>query len=56
MGLEKLSATLVEELAGLETEGRAKASERVIVGYVPPAAGRGPRSGAAATLRVIPSC
>ncbi|HVB38370.1 MAG TPA: aminotransferase class I/II-fold pyridoxal phosphate-dependent enzyme, partial [Vicinamibacterales bacterium] len=43
MSLEKLNAALKHEVAALEREGRAKAPERVIVGYVPPAGGRGPR-------------
>lgn len=43
MSLEKLNSTLVAEVAKLEEEGRAKAPERVIVGYVPASAGRGPR-------------
>jgi glycine C-acetyltransferase len=43
MSLDKLNATLASELAGLEQEGRSKAPERIIVGYVPPAGARGPR-------------
>ncbi len=43
MSLEKLSASLAEELAALTAEGRAKAPERVIVGYTPPQGERGPR-------------
>ncbi len=43
MSLEKLNATLVEEVRGLAAEGRAKAPERVIVGYLPPQGARGPR-------------
>lgn len=43
MSLDKLNATLVEEVRGLAAEGRAKAPERVIVGYVPPSGERGPR-------------
>ena len=43
MSLNKLNATLVEEVAALEREGRAKAPERIIAGYVPPAGDRGPR-------------
>src|SRR5262245_32250444 len=43
MGLDKLNAALTQEVAALESEGRAKAPERVIVGYVPPAGDRGPR-------------
>ena len=43
MSLERLNAALVEEVRGLAAEGRAKAPERVIVGYVPPDGERGPR-------------
>jgi len=43
MPLDKLNPALITEVARLETEGRAKAPERVIVGYVPAAGGRGPR-------------
>lgn len=43
MSLDKLNATLVDEVRGLAAEGRAKAPERVIVGYVPPQGERGPR-------------
>jgi glycine C-acetyltransferase len=43
MSLDKLNATLVADVAKLEQEGRAKAPERVIVGYVPPSGRRGPR-------------
>ena len=43
MSLDRLNAALVKEVAGLEQEGRAKAPERVIVGYVPPTGDRGPR-------------
>jgi glycine C-acetyltransferase len=43
MSLEKLNAALVEEIKALEAEGRAKAPERVIVGYEPPQGERGPR-------------
>jgi glycine C-acetyltransferase len=43
MSLERQNATLVEEVAALEREGRAKAAERIIVGYVPGTDGRGPR-------------
>ena len=43
MSLDKLDATLKTEISALEDEGRAKAPERVIVGYVPPAGDRGPR-------------
>jgi glycine C-acetyltransferase len=41
--LEKLNAALVDEMKALEQEGRAKAPERVIVGYVPSDGDRGPR-------------
>jgi len=43
MSLHKLSAALTAEVAALEREGRTKAPERVITGYIPPADGRGPR-------------
>ena len=43
MGLDKLNAALTKELSALESEGRTKAPERVIVGYVPPSGDRGPR-------------
>jgi glycine C-acetyltransferase len=43
MSLEKLNAALAADLATLDREGRAKAPERVIVGYVAPSGGRGPR-------------
>jgi len=43
MSLDKLNAALVEEVAELEGQGRAKAPERVIVGFVPPSGDRGPR-------------
>ncbi len=43
MALDRLNATLAEELAALEREGRAKAPERVMTGYVPASADRGPR-------------
>jgi glycine C-acetyltransferase len=43
MSLEKLNASLVADVARLTEEGRAKAPERVIVGYVPPSGSRGPR-------------
>jgi glycine C-acetyltransferase len=43
MSLEKLNPALAADVARLEQEGRAKAPERVIVGYMPPAGGRGPR-------------
>ena len=43
MSLEKLAATLSNDLALLEREGRAKAPERIISGYIPAAGARGPR-------------
>jgi glycine C-acetyltransferase len=43
MSLEKLNVSLSAEVARLHEEGRTKAPERVIVGYVPAQAGRGPR-------------
>lgn len=43
MALDRLNATLAADVAQLAQEGRAKAPERVIVGYVAPADGRGPR-------------
>ena len=43
MSLDRLNPTLVRDVAKLEEEGRAKAPERVIVGYVPPSGSRGPR-------------
>lgn len=43
MTLEKLNATLAAEVKRLHEEGRAKAPERIITGYEPPAGDRGPR-------------
>jgi glycine C-acetyltransferase len=43
MSLDKLDSALRADVARLKEEGRAKAPERVIVGYVPPAGSRGPR-------------
>jgi glycine C-acetyltransferase len=43
VSLDKLNAALLADVARLRDEGRAKAPERIIVGYVPPAGGRGPR-------------
>jgi len=43
MTLSMLDAGLARDVAALNAEGRAKAPERVIVDYVPPAGGRGPR-------------
>jgi glycine C-acetyltransferase len=43
MSLDRLNASLIADVAALEREGRAKAPERVINGYVPAAGDRGPR-------------
>lgn len=43
MTLSMLDAGLARDVAALHAEGRAKAPERVIVDYVPPVGGRGPR-------------
>lgn len=43
MTLEKLNQSLVAEVEKLKLEGRAKAPERIIVGYEPPHGTRGPR-------------
>ena len=43
MPLDKLNGALSSEVASLVAEGRAKAPERVIVGYVAPRGDRGPR-------------
>ncbi|HKK71683.1 MAG TPA: aminotransferase class I/II-fold pyridoxal phosphate-dependent enzyme [Candidatus Krumholzibacteria bacterium] len=43
MSLEKLNAGLARDVEALAAEGRAKAPERVLSGYVPPRDGRGPR-------------
>jgi glycine C-acetyltransferase len=43
MSLDKVSAALAEDVRRLQEEGRAKAPERVIAGYEPPAGDRGPR-------------
>ena len=43
MSLQKLNAALVDDVAALTQEGRAKIPERVITGYVPSRGGRGPR-------------
>ncbi len=43
MSLEKLTASLGSELGALQQEGRSKAPERIIVGYVAPSGARGPR-------------
>jgi glycine C-acetyltransferase len=43
MPLDKLNAALTNDVQALEREGRAKAPERILTGYVPPRDGRGPR-------------
>src|SRR5262245_28428630 len=43
MALDRLNAALVADVAKLKEEGRAKAPERVIVGYVPASGTTGPR-------------
>ena len=43
MTLAKLNAALVKDVESLVAEGRAKAPERVLSGYVPPRDGFGPR-------------
>jgi len=43
VSLQRLNAALVEDVRSLEAEGRAKAPERVIVGYEPGEGSRGPR-------------
>ena len=43
MSLDKLNASLARDVADVEREGRAKAPERIITGYVPAAGARGPR-------------
>jgi len=43
MSLELLSAGLAREVDALQSEGRAKAPERVIVDYLPPEGDHGPR-------------
>ena len=43
MSTDKLDTSLAEELVALKEEGRAKAPERIIQGYVPPEKDRGPR-------------
>ena len=42
-GTKRLDASLEMELAQLEKEGRAKAPERIITGYIPPEGDKGPR-------------
>jgi glycine C-acetyltransferase len=43
MSLDKLNASLARDVANLGREGRAKAPERIIDGYVPASGARGPR-------------
>ena len=43
MGMRELDKALLAEVEALKVEGRAKAPERVIVGYLPPDGERGPR-------------
>ena len=43
MSLDQLNVSLARDVAGLEQEGRAKAPERVITGYLPASGSRGPR-------------
>lgn len=43
MSTENLDQSLMEEVHALQAEGRAKAPERIIVGYVPPKGEKGPR-------------
>jgi glycine C-acetyltransferase len=43
MPLDRLNASLAQDVASLEREGRAKAPERIITGYVPASGARGPR-------------
>ena len=43
MSLEKLDQVLINEVELLKSEGRAKAPERIIVDYIPPKEGKGPR-------------
>jgi glycine C-acetyltransferase len=43
MSLEKLDQVLIKEVELLKAEGRAKAPERIIVDYIPPQEGKGPR-------------
>lgn len=43
MSLDQLNATLVKEVEDLQREGRAKAPERIVEGYVPAEGARGPR-------------
>lgn len=43
MALDRLDVSLAADIAALQQEGRAKAPERVINGYIPARDGRGPR-------------
>jgi glycine C-acetyltransferase len=43
MSLDKLNQALIKDINVLKTEGRAKVPERVIVDYLPPSNGKGPR-------------
>jgi glycine C-acetyltransferase len=43
MSLDSLNLSLTRDVADLQREGRAKAPERILVGYVPAAGRRGPR-------------
>ena len=43
MPLDKLNPALARDVQALEQEGRAKAPERVITGYIEPRGSRGPR-------------
>jgi glycine C-acetyltransferase len=43
MPLDRLNAALITDVQALERDGRAKAPERILTGYVPPRDGRGPR-------------
>ena len=55
MSLDKLNAALVADVAALKEEGRAKAPERIIVGYVPAAGTRGPALSAARQRPRLPA-
>jgi glycine C-acetyltransferase len=43
MALEKLNRSLTQEIEVLQTEGRAKTTERILVSYIPPKGENGPR-------------
>jgi len=43
MFLDKLNVSLAADVADLQQQGRAKAPERIIDGYVPASGARGPR-------------